>query len=116
MLLRNAASGETKLERLSGKDRATFTHLLCIDWLAKWLDENKRFHLKLPTFKPRLLSWAGLKGNVAIPPSERKDLLDVLGVFDIPIGDEDIECRKASNYFFRDAEQVSCGLICICGV
>ena len=83
-------------------------HLTCfVDWLAKWLDENKRFHLKLPTFKPRLLSWAGLKGNVAIPPTERKELLDVLGVFDIPVGDEDIECRKASNYFFRDAEQVS---------
>lgn len=46
-------------------------------------------------------------GHLTLPTSEREQLLDSLGAFDIPVGDEDAECRKSSTYFFRDAEQVS---------
>mmetsp|Transcript_19000 Transcript_19000/g.32677 ORF Transcript_19000/g.32677 Transcript_19000/m.32677 type:complete len:503 (-) Transcript_19000:76-1584(-) len=51
------------------------------------------------------MSWAGLSGNPSIPKSERKMLLDGIGVFDVPVGEEEVAARK-SNYYFRTAEQV----------
>jgi len=51
------------------------------------------------------MSWALPSGNVTIPLPERKKLLADIGVFDVPVGEEEVEARK-SNFFFRTAEQV----------
>ncbi|KAL7539300.1 hypothetical protein ACHAWF_006368 [Thalassiosira exigua] len=69
-------------------------------WL--WVDENKRIHKDLPVDRTRS-KWPG---QVTIPLTNRKQLLDKLGVLEIPFGQEEAEACK-SPFFFRTIQQAT---------
>lgn len=69
---------------------------------TKWLEDNKREHLNLPKLTPHeSVVWARrIDAPVSIPLTDRRMLLDDIGVFEVAIGEEEKAIRK-SNYFFR---------------
>mmetsp|Transcript_3453 Transcript_3453/g.6155 ORF Transcript_3453/g.6155 Transcript_3453/m.6155 type:complete len:758 (-) Transcript_3453:136-2409(-) len=74
----------------------------------KWLEDNKRHHLKLPLLELHdSVAWSCRTQSeaVTIPEQERLRLLNSIGAFDVALGQESM-VLKNNNCPFRTTEQV----------